>query len=475
MVLILGIAPALASAAEITNSTFVERLDAEIAETGLTSYDVAARASATSPQLEVQRQHLLEAAHRVDQALAAFMPNLTLRASYTRLSDSGNQALGNIVVAPGVPAGPVPAGTQLVSVPLEVESISNQYALEANLLVPVSDYFVRIAPAHSAAKANHGATDATLRAKQAQVAADARIAYYTWVRARLSVVVADQALELSKGHLADAEQGYLAGTASRADVLRVESQLASSEEYLTQSQDMSAIAEENLRILIQAPPGEVFRIGEDIRRSLPRAPQRSASDLVTEALSRRPELRAYDLAEQAEQDRADLERAGALPRFDLFASAAYANPNPAVFPPQEEFRGSWATGAQLSWTISDVPSALAASRAVQARSESLGSERRALADRIRSEVFSARRILLQELGSVKTAARRLAAAEESYRVRRLLFQAGKATSVELMDAEVELTRARLEALNGRVDCRVAAVRLDYALGRNPSRAAPTGK
>jgi len=66
----------------------------------------------------------------------------------------------------------------------------------------------------------------------------------------------------------------------------------------------------------------------------------------------------------------------------------------------------------------------------------------------------------------QTTARGLAAAEESYRTRRLLFQNGRATTVELLDAETELTRARLEAIGARIDGRVAEVRLAYAVGRS---------
>jgi outer membrane protein TolC len=301
------------------------------------------------------------------------------------------------------------------------------------------------------------------------VATDACVTYYTWVRARLSVVVARQTLELSRDHLHDAEQAQAAGTASRADVLRVEAQLASSEDYLASALDLAAISEENLRIAIDASPSEVLRVGEDIQRRLPLAPRQTAEQLVARALSDRAELRAFDQAERAERELASVERAGMLPRLDLFANAAYANPNSRAFPQHDEFTGTWEAGAQLAWTISDAPGSSAAARARTAHAGSIRFERQALADRIRSEVFSAQRTLLRELGSVKTTARRLAAAEESYRVRRLLFQTGKATSVELLDAETELTRARLDALYARVDARVAAVRLNYAVGGSLER------
>jgi hypothetical protein len=44
------------------------------------------------------------------------------------------------------------------------------------------------------------------------------------------------------------------------------------------------------------------------------------------------------------------------------------------------------------------------------------------------------------------------AAEESCRIRRVLFQNGRATSVELTDAEPELTRARMDLLGVGSGC-----------------------
>jgi outer membrane protein TolC len=65
-----------------------------------------------------------------------------------------------------------------------------------------------------------------------------------------------------------------------------------------------------------------------------------------------------------------------------------------------------------------------------------------------------------------TATRAVAAAEESHRVRRALFQNGGATSVELTDAETELTRARLAVIGAHVEARVAELELTHALGRD---------
>jgi outer membrane protein TolC len=115
--------------------------------------------------------------------------------------------------------------------------------------------------------------------------------------------------------------------------------------------------------------------------------------------------------------------------------------------------------------ISDVPGTAATVRGGEARARALIAERAAFGDQIRMEVMSAFQDRQKARVAEQTSVRRLVSAEESYRTRRLLFQNGRATTVELLDAETELTRARLEAVDARIDGRVAEVRLAHAVGR----------
>ena len=52
---------------------------------------------------------------------------------------------------------------------------------------------------------------------------------------------------------------------------------------------------------------------------------------------------------------------------------------------------------------------------------------------------------------------------------RELYRAGKATAVEVTDAETDLTRSRLDVVNSHVDERIARVALVHALGRDIGR------
>ena len=58
----------------------------------------------------------------------------------------------------------------------------------------------------------------------------------------------------------------------------------------------------------------------------------------------------------------------------------------------------------------------------------------------------------------------LTAAEESYRVRFEQLNAGAAVSSDLIDANTDVTRARLQIINASVDLRIADARLRRAVG-----------
>jgi outer membrane protein TolC len=87
-------------------------------------------------------------------------------------------------------------------------------------------------------------------------------------------------------------------------------------------------------------------------------------------------------------------------------------------------------------------------------------------DGLRSEVTATYTAVREADVAVGTTSRGLQAAEESYRIRNELFKVGRATSVELTDAEADLTRARIEAVGARIDQRIARARLEHALGRD---------
>jgi outer membrane protein TolC len=459
--------PAFAEQPTAETPTFSDLIAAELGTGGgLTADEVARRAIQTSPSARGRREELVAAAADVDRALAAYVPRVVVGASYTRLSNTKSDTARAIVVAPGAPAGPLAPGAALVNAPLSFESPLNQYALQASISVPLSDYFLRIGPQHSSARYGAVAAAKRLHAERSKAGADARVNYYDWVRARLNLIVAEQSLSQARAHLADAKTGFDAGTLPNADYLRVESEVAKSELLVASTRNLVELTEEQLRTAMHDTKGGGYRIGEDVRQEAASRLSGNLRELWAEARRSRPELSALDAQRDAQERSAAAQRAAYLPRLELVGSANYSNPNSRVFPQEAEFRGSWDAGARATWTLSDLPDTAARLNGAEARIRAMEADREVVADQIHLQVMAAFQDLAEARIAQETSARRLAAAEESYRTRRLLFQNGRATTVELLDAETDLTRARLEAVGARIDGRVAAVRLAYAIGRS---------
>ena len=91
-----------------------------------------------------------------------------------------------------------------------------------------------------------------------------------------------------------------------------------------------------------------------------------------------------------------------------------------------------------------------------------------LDDRIALEVR--RRWLEAQAGhdSLAAAATQLAATEEAYRLQQVRFAAAAATTTDVLDAEAEVARARLQAALARDDYFLARLALERAIGEAPT-------
>jgi outer membrane protein TolC len=446
---------------------------------GLTPEEVGAVAARTRPSIRVKQAELRAAAARVDQAFAAFLPRVTGVAMYTRLSPLtlafgsgalvGTQNAGLLHVGPcpgGAPgqcvldSGNLPAGAQPFTIPVFL----NQYTFQASVAVPISDYVLRLSQGYAAASHGEKAKRLELEAQALQESADAKVAFYNWVRARGGAIVASEAVAQAKAHLQDAKQTFEVGLISKADVLRLEAQVASAEQAEAEAGAYVGVAEEQLRTVLGVGGDHPLGIGVDVMHEAPTTPSEPLEAAQHQAFQRRLEIRALDETEYSLKEVESVARAGYLPRIDAFADAVYQNPNQRVFPQRGAFDFTWDVGARLTWVLNDTLTAPANVAEAKARTEAVTMQKQALRDGLRLEVASAYNDVAKAAVTIEAAERGLVAAEESLRVRRELFRNGKATGVDIVDAETELTRARLNQLNARVGLLVARTRLAHATG-----------
>ncbi len=451
-------APASSSGADVPERQLLETLEAKLQSmqtgNGLTADEAARRTLLSNPDVTAKQKSVAAADANVDASRAGYLPQLKLQASYTRLSNFAPLPLDLVPTLGGPQPNPFPV-------------IPNNYDMRATLSIPLSDHVLRVS--NSLASAKHNKTAATLdeHATRLAVARDARVYYYQWIRAQWVSYVAAKALEAARGHAQDAKNSFDAGLVSRADVLRTVSQQKSAELGVARSLNNVAVAAEQLRVQMSDPDQTNYEIGENILGDLPPyAVPPSPGAGYAEALEHRIEIRQLGESEAALRAEAAVARAANYPRLDAQANGIYANPNQRYVPPVAEWHGTWDAGIVLSWTPTDILSATAHAKNAEARADEVVAQRSALKNALRVEVNQAMNALAEAAFSVDVSRDGRAAAEENYRVRRELYRAGKATTVEVTDAETELTQARLDAVNAQMDVRIARVQLTHALGRD---------
>lgn len=422
------------------------KLESMMRGNGLTASQVAERAMRSNSQIQAKRREIESADASVDQAKYSFLPTVSLKASYTRLSK-----IPDLSFAPGA----------VLSFPV------NQYVLSAGVTVPLSDYLLRTSRAVSGAGRVKNAAEIDAKATQLSVARDAKVAYYQWIRAQGLAFVGAQALEQAKGHLTDSNNAFQAGLVSKADVLRAQSGVKSAELFLEQANSGVELATTRLRVMMKDQPGKQYEVGENILAPVAPLPNTSTPDAAyREASQQRLELKVLAENEQALRDQSALTSAANYPRLDGAAGAEYSNPNQRYFPPENKWNSTWYAGVTLSWTPTNIFQTQANTRSIDAKAAEVAAQRQSMLDGLEYEVSQALNAEHDAEFAVSVSQQALAASEEGYRVRRELFRSGRATLVEVTDSETELTRARLELVNAHVDLRIAQVQLHHALGRD---------
>ena len=457
---------------------------------GITAEQVGARAMQTSFAAKAAEENASAASAKADAASLNYLPRVGLLGRYTRLSDFTPPVFGApgiqsvVTTAPATDLNsptPIPAGTPLFAsessfrLPLAL----NQWLLQATIVVPISDYFLKINQAHSAALRQEEAARFDHVAARAKSYSDGKIVYFTWLRARGAQTVAEQTLAVAQAHQRDAETLFNVGNVSKADVLRAQTQVAVADLAVERAKSGVRITETQLRIAMHAKDEEKLEPGEGLDGPLTQPPAAAnLKALVAEAQQQRPEIKSIDKNAEAARKAAAVSRAGRYPALSGFGDVTYANPNPRRFPQvnpvtgETEWFPTWAVGAQITWSPNDFLGAGAASSEAEARASQLENQKTVVREGVDLEVTQAYTQVHEADIAIQSTTRQLEAALEGYRVARELFNNGRGTATTMIDAETALAQARFDNLNARVDARLARIRLDHALGRDTRAMGP---
>ncbi len=344
--------------------------------------------------------------------------------------------------------------------------IPNTYKARADITVPIYS-FGRVETNVAAAEAGVQAAGAERRTVEADVRLDVMRAYWTLATVRESVRVLVQSLARTDAWVGDVKARVDAGLLPPNDVLSAQAQRARQQVRLLQAQNDEALAELDLGRLIGVPPGTSIRTTSPVDQALPRAAEMAAmpaGDLVTHAVEYRSERAALTASGDGLRQSAKAALANLKPYALAAASVEPSRPNARFVPPVDAWRTSWTVDLKMVWPLFDSGRSRAQAAGFTAQAGAVEARRAEFDGLVGLEVRQ--RLLDLQFGRAAIAASEeaVAAAAEARRVVDERFQAGVATSTEVLDAQVALLEAELERARLNAGLRLSEARLLRAVG-----------
>ena len=176
--------------------------------------------------------------------------------------------------------------------------------------------------------------------------------------------------------------------ATNNDVLQARMRLADAQIELAGAETSRDIARVRLALLIGLPWSGGIDI-PDTPGTVVEPPVESLQELVSLALSNRPEIQAARFRVAAQEASVDAAHAGLFPSVFLTGDYTVADPNQRVFPQVDQFTGTWSVGVMASIDIGRYPQVLAQEDQARNRLGQARENTRKIADAVTAEVVRA--------------------------------------------------------------------------------------
>jgi len=412
----------------------------------LTLDDAVAKAVDASHRLGEARARQAGAEATVVVRRKADDPSATASAGYTRT---------NHVDEFGVPQ---PNGALRVIYP----DIPDNFHTRLELVWPV--YTGGRADAlERAAQAEATASGSDLAAVRLDLRLEVARAYWALVTAEETVRVLDATVTWADRSLADVRTRVDAGFLPPNDVSRSEAQRARQALLLIEAKGrVQSVTVDLSRLMGLTEPVPIEPV-DRLESPVPTASDTSA--LVTEALEQRPELTALSLRADSVDARLSAIAATRKPMVAFASGYDVANPNPRIFPRQDAWQGSFDISLNVSWNVWDSGRAAAERTEAQASATALRERKADTESQIRADVQKQLVELASSRAALVPAGLAVTAAEETRRVVDDRYEAGVATTLDVLDAQLAVLQAALDRTRVLADIRLSEARLARILGR----------
>lgn len=414
----------------------------------ITLEDAHRMALAHYPKVKNIDESVALAETQIQQAFSMVLPTLSASASVIRSSDEASLNIPDFsAFNPSNPTAPLPMAQMVIQ-----EKWSRSVGITASLPLYNPGAILRIKMAHA------GVDEArwTARIQKEDILFSVTTAYYQLNSIDQMIVVAKENLHLASEFLNHSRALEAAGQKTGIDVLRADITLSDAQKQLDDAEDDFKIARLTLSTLI-GHQGD-FRVVAP-RKKDHVSVSTSPSQLKSEALQQRAEIRAAET--RGEKNRLNQRATSArwLPRLDV--SWGWNWNSATGFSGEND---SWQLVFGASWNLFDGGTTIAEYRQRQSESAMAATEIQDVMLTVKLEVDTAIVEVKKHQRNVTLAKRQADLAAQQHALVEKQYKAGMATSLELMDATTGLAQAKATVVTEQLQFDLSLLNLRKAAG-----------
>ena len=416
---------------------------AAVPEGPLDASDCVRLALDRNPSVLNARENIRESSGQALTAWSSFVPNISSRANYSRRIQGPQEYY-------------IPS-FDLTLLTTSVSSEDWSYNVSASQSLVNLSQIGQVLGARASVRATRHSFEATRQA----VAYEVRLQFYGLLKAVKLAEVSKGAQELSQDELNRAKALFEVGSVAKGDVLKAEVRLSQSTLVFISVENKVKLERSRLAKLMGMPVDADIEIDEDLGEESPRVNPDGAIGLAS---SRRPDLLAAKENLKAAEKSALASKASRLPSLSGSVSYGWSDNSFPETGDDHRRNYAWDIGVGLHLPIFDGFMTIANIRQAKARAAIADNQLRDTELQVALEVKEAVLTIAEATERIKVSKDGLTSAEEDYRLSREKYDLGSGTMLELLDAQVNLSRARSAYVDAMASLREAEALFRRATG-----------
>ena len=285
-------------------------------------------------------------------------------------------------------------------------------------------------------------------------------AYYRVLEARELLKVGETSRSQREAFFKLTDSYQKAGKATRVESLKAEAQLLDAERSLVQAREALRISELILKKTIGVGVDAKINIADGLPETF--AEPETDDILLAQMVENNPDLKKS--AQFKEQARLSIDSAAGsyLPEISLQGSYGYRQRDTGQPPLSGD---EWMAGVFFEWSLFEGGITRAQVAKARARYREVEWNDKAIRDQVRVDLSQAVGDIRTALASIESSKRLVEAQDEAYQATVEFYKRGKATYIEVLSAETDLTQAKAAYVRSVGDYQSASARLDRVTGK----------